>query len=300
MTSHDDIQDLTITPKHNPKFRFSILIPSWNNLDYLKLCINSIRKNSTFTHEILVHLNEATDGSLEWIKSQPDLFCSYSRNNLGVCYPLNHLASRASTNYIVYMNDDMYACPEWDSVLAEEIDKIGHKYFFLSSTAIEAAAHKSCSVQKNFGRNIEEFNETSLLKTYRALNIPDWQGATWPPNIVHRDIWAQVGGYSIEFSPGMYSDPDFSMKLWHAGIRIFKGVNASKVYHFGSLSVKRVKKNRGYFQFISKWGVTSGTVTNHYLHRGLDFSGPLQAPRIPALTKLKNFFRRVQSAYLHS
>ena len=31
-------------------------------------------------------------------------------------------------------------------------------------------------------------------------------GATIPPNIVHRDIWDLVGGYSIEYSPGMYSD----------------------------------------------------------------------------------------------
>ena len=31
---------------------FSILIPSYNNLDYLKVCIDSIKKNSKFVHEI--------------------------------------------------------------------------------------------------------------------------------------------------------------------------------------------------------------------------------------------------------
>ena len=44
--------------------------------------------------------------------------------------------------------------------------------------------------------------------------INDWMGATIPPNIVHRDIWDLVGGYSIEYSPGMYSDPDFTAKLY--------------------------------------------------------------------------------------
>ena len=37
--------------------RFSIIIPTFNNLEYLKLCINSIKKNSEFNHEIIVHNN---------------------------------------------------------------------------------------------------------------------------------------------------------------------------------------------------------------------------------------------------
>ena len=36
---------------------FSIIIPTINNANYLKLAINSIIKNSTFKHGIIVHLN---------------------------------------------------------------------------------------------------------------------------------------------------------------------------------------------------------------------------------------------------
>ena len=32
---------------------FSIIIPTLNNLEYLKFCINSILKNSEFNNEIL-------------------------------------------------------------------------------------------------------------------------------------------------------------------------------------------------------------------------------------------------------
>lgn len=61
--------------------------------------------------------------------------------------------------------------------------------------------------------------------------INDWMGATIPPNIVHRDIWDLVGGYSIEYSPGMYSDPDFTAKLYMCGVRFMKGLQASRIYH---------------------------------------------------------------------
>jgi hypothetical protein len=100
-----------------------------------------------------------------------------------------------------------------------------------------------------------------------------------------------VGGYSNEFSPGMYSDPDFSMKLWLAGIRYFKGVNKSRVYHFGSKSVKRVTKNPGYHKFIAKWKMTNSTLSKYYLHRGEKFDGPLSEAHVPMIAKIKNWFK---------
>ena len=43
---------------------FSI-IPTFNNLDYLKLCLDSIKKNSEYNHEIIVHVNDGSDGTLD-------------------------------------------------------------------------------------------------------------------------------------------------------------------------------------------------------------------------------------------
>lgn len=277
--------------------KFSILIPSWNNLAYLQLCIRSIRENSVYPHQIIVHVNEGKDGTLDWIKTQTDIDYSASEKNIGVCYALNTSASLAATEYILYINDDMYVCPGWDEALYQEILRIGHNYFFISGTAIEARAQSKCSIEKDYGRDIATFKEPELLKEYDKLPIHDWQGATWPPNIVHKEIWDLVGGYSIEFSPGMYSDPDFSMKLWKIGVRHFKGVSESRVYHFGSLSVKRVKKNNGYYMFINKWRTTCGTMGRYYLRRGELFDGPLKEPVIPRWVLVKNFFKRLRGAF---
>jgi GT2 family glycosyltransferase len=273
--------------------KFSILIPSWNNLPYLQLCIRSIRENSAYVHQILVHVNEGKDGSLDWIRTQADIDYSFSDENVGVCYALNKLASLAQTDYILYINDDMYVCPGWDRALLEEVSAVGHNYFFISGTAIEARAQSKCSIEKDYGRDITSFREADLLREFDTLPIQDWQGATWPPNIVHKEIWDLVGGYSVEFSPGMYSDPDFSMKLWKIGVRHFKGVSASRVYHFGSVSVKRVKQNNGYYMFINKWRTTCGTMGRYYLRRGEVFDGPLKEPIVPRWVLAKNFYKRV-------
>jgi glycosyltransferase involved in cell wall biosynthesis len=277
---------------------FSILIPSWNNLPYLQLCIESIQRNSQFYHQIIVHINEGSDGTLDWVKSQGNIDYTFSEKNIGICYALNAAASLVATDYVVYMNDDMYACPNWDRELHKAIINIGHPYFFISATAIEPVnTNNPCALILDCGKDIESFREHQLLEQFTLPRIGDWSGSTWPPNIVHKKVWDLVGGYSIEFSPGMYSDPDFSMKLWNSGVRLFRGVSTSRVYHFGSRSVKRIQKNNGYFQFIEKWGITSDTFTRYYLKRGQPYTGPLAEPSIPASVRMKNFIKRLHTLY---
>ncbi len=258
---------------------FSIIIPTWNNLSYLRLCIKSIRQNSTFNHQIIVHVNEGTDGTLDWLKSE-NITITYSSENIGVCWALNGMRSYVETDYIVYMNDDMYACPGWDSVLKDEIKLLPDNNFFLSSTLIQPRPFwcKAIISPADFGETIENFDEQKLLNEYAQLPHSDWSGSTWPLNVVHKELWDLVGGYSTEFSPGMYSDPDFSAKLWMAGVRYFKGLSQSRVYHFEARSTNRIKKNEGSRQFLSKWGITSAVFMRLFLKRGEKWIGILEEP----------------------
>ena len=80
-----------------------------------------------------------------------------------------------------------------------------------------------------------------------------------------------VGGYSIEFSPGMYSDPDFTAKLWLAGVRHFKGISKSRVYHFECKSTGRIKKNNGSAQFLLKYGISSASFMRNVILLGSPF-----------------------------
>jgi len=256
--------------------KLSILIPTWNNLEMLQLCIRSIKKNSFYKSQIIIHMNEGTDGSLEWVKEQGFDY-TYSPQNIGVCWALNACRSLVRTEYIVFLNDDMYMLPDWDLELMKEIEALPNNFFFLSSTTIEPRIlpHPGLLTPFYYGSTPAEFREDDLLRDYKNINGYDWSGSTWPPCIVHKDIWDLIGGYSVEFFPGLYSDPDFSMKLFQAGVRFFKGVSKSRAYHFGSKSTKRIKMNKGSKQFLNKWGITSSTFSHYYLRRGLPFKGEL-------------------------
>lgn len=291
-----DINKYQRTSKTN--YKFSLLIPTWNNIEYLKLCINSILKNSHYELQIIVIVNDGNDGTIEWIESQKEIDYVHSKYNIGICYGLNIARSLIKSQYIVYLNDDMYVLPNWDLELDKEIASIGNKSFMLSSTMIEPTnSGNPCVIVKNYGQNIQNFNENLLLKEYNHLFINDWNGSTWPPNVVHIDMWDLVGGLSIEFSPGMYSDPDFSRKLFDAGVRLFKGKGNSLVYHFGSKSTQRIKKNIGRKTFLLKWGITSKTFTVKYLKKGEIFSGNVTLPELGKMTLLISKLKRIISSW---
>lgn len=172
---------------------FSVLVPSWNNLPFLRLCIDSLRRNSATEHQIIVHVNDGSDGTLEWVKAQ-GLDYTHSEKNVGVCLAMNMMRTKVKTDYMCFVNDDMYALPGWDTALWKEISHLPDNRFFLSSTTIQRHVNEGETlIRGDYGSSPENFREADLLRDYMWYDLPDWAGATMPANIVHRDIWDLVG-----------------------------------------------------------------------------------------------------------
>lgn len=258
--------------------QLSIIIPTWNNLAFARLCVDSIRKNSAFSHQVILHINDGSDGTLQWAQAE-GIDYTHTPDNAGICKAVNEAGGLARHNYIVYMNDDMYVCPQWDVHIAGEIEQAGTDNFMFSSTMIEPINYNNpCVINKDYGQTIETFKEAELLKECNTIEKADWTGSTWPPTIVHRKYWLITGGYSIELSPGVSSDDDFAMKMWQTGCRLFKGIGKSRVYHFQSKSTLRIKKNDGRKQFLMKWGINQSTFNKYFIRRGAPYTGPLTEP----------------------
>ena len=259
---------------------FSIIVPTFNNLNYLELCLKSIKKNSAFNHEIIIHINEGIDGTLEYLQKKEYKF-TYSALNSGVCVAFNEAAKLATNEYIVLAHDDMYFCPRWDEVFFNELKNIHEDYdFFLSGTMIQPF---ESYINLDCGKNLKEFDEKKLLKKLPDIKFNDFQGTHWQPSLIPIKTWKKVGGFSEEFSPGLGSDPDFNFKLWNIGVRLFKGLSECRVYHFSSLSLRKKVWNNGAKTFLLKWGISIKFFKKHYLRSDKKFNGLLLEPE-------KNFF----------
>jgi len=87
------------------------------------------------------------------------------------------------------------------------------------------------------------------------------------------------------------------MKLWKHGVRIFRGVSKSRVYHFGSLTARKNKnvfRNNGKMTFLIKWKMTVDFFTKHYLRRGTIYYEPLKQPEKNVSYYLDYFLSKIK------
>ena len=267
---------------------FSIIIPTLNNINYLKLCIKSIKNNSNYNHELIIHVNQGTDGTIEFLKNEKIKY-SYTKYNAGICEGVNLASKLSTTNYILYAHDDFYFCPGWDVALVNELEDIKNNLFYFSGTMIHNG-----QVEFDCGNSLEDFNEKKLLNEYKNIKFNDFQGSTWAPHLIHKDLWNKIGGFSEEYFPGTGSDPDLNMKLWKEGVRIFKGLQNCKVYHFGSIVTRQRERkfntitesgSKGSKIFLLKWGISIKFFKKYFLKSDTIYLEPLKEP-----VKNFNFF----------
>lgn len=236
---------------------FSVVVPTWKNLEYLDLMYRGLTRNSATSHEIIIFFNELDKSCENWTEGKNVLSCG-SENNTGVCPAVNRAAELATTDFICYMNDDMYPLPGWDTALAGYIglaDKL-----WLSGTAIEPGNSTPCYIgNRNYGDSPSDFEEERLLREYRTLFRPYNVVSTWTPVLISRKNWEAIGGFDEEYFPGFGSDPDLAMKMHNFGCRHFVGVGNSLVYHFSKGTTARFNDSptmdpQKYFK--SKWGIS--------------------------------------------
>ena len=65
-------------------YKFSIIIPTFNNADYLELCLNSILKNSFYKHQLIVHIN-GLDKATEILLNKKNISYTKTDTNVGLC-----------------------------------------------------------------------------------------------------------------------------------------------------------------------------------------------------------------------
>ena len=260
--------------------KLSIIIPTFNNLDYLKLFLRSLKINSEFDHEIILHINDGSDGTLEYALEN-NIKHTHSNSNIGLCSSMNKAYSLTTTNHILYAHDDMYFCKNWDIFLTDEINKQNDNQYYLSGTNVST---RHGLMNYDCGSTYLDFDEKKFHNFCLQDQTPDLQSSHWAPHLIHKELWDKIGGFSEEFNPGDGSDPDFCMKLWKQNVRIFKGVSKFKVYHFNSLTTRNDKifLNNGTRTFLSKYGFNPKFFRKHYLRGNnsvIPFKGRLNNPK---------------------
>lgn len=100
-----------------------IVIPTWNNLLYLKECIKSIRLNTDWPCNIIV-VNSGTDGTNEWLNQHnPDIIAYNHPTRLHFAAAVNMGIRLGKAPYVCILNDDTILAQHWLPALMHEAMK---------------------------------------------------------------------------------------------------------------------------------------------------------------------------------
>jgi glycosyltransferase involved in cell wall biosynthesis len=219
----------------------SFIIPSRNNLRYLKQAYESIRKNSSVEHEICIADDFSDDGTMEqvlvWMKRDKNI--KFHRNHgptrLGHTILYDTLINDYATHErVMIFHADMYLCPNAD----EEIDKYLEPGKVVSLTRIEPPLHPDGpeKILKDFGIEPEEFDEQGLLKFVDEYTQQGYHHSTagiFAPWAIMKKDFQEVGGHDPLYAPQSKEDSDIFNRFVLNGYELIQTWQGF-VYHMTS------------------------------------------------------------------
>tara|TARA_R110001632_G_scaffold123882_1_gene236643 strand:+ start:3936 stop:4814 length:879 start_codon:yes stop_codon:yes gene_type:complete len=223
-------------------------ISSFNNLNYLKLAISSVRKNSYYKDApIIVHAENCQDGTNEWLETINDDNLEYyiEQNEIprGIGGGMNFCASKVKTEFVNFLHADFYVGVNWDKYLLDKFEKYPNQKMMVFSHRIQPNIFKEESrsgtlivPMSEFGEYHHNFDEKYFLewaKQFTEMNDFEIRKSEGVSGLIRKKDWDYIGGNDNRFAPAYWEDADLFIRMINED---FKFVLTSKsiVYHFAS------------------------------------------------------------------
>ena len=215
--------------------KISFIIPSYNNLRYLKSAYHSIRTWEDEDHEIVVLDDASVDGTVEWLKSLDDpnliIWENETGKRLGHTITYDIGVDLCTTEVFSIFHADMFIGPNYVQNLVKHLDK----QKVVAATRIEPPLHPSGreKITRDFGVWPEDFREDDFIKFVREEQERSKDETTkgiFAPWIMYKEDFLRIGGHDPIFAPFPYEDSDIFQRFVVAGYDVLQSRDAL-VYH---------------------------------------------------------------------
>ena len=252
--------------------KITFVIPSRNNLEFLKLAYDSIRSLST-KHEVLVLNDASTDGTQEWIASQQvqdEHLITYHNpgpERIGIVGMFDKGIEMARTEIIMAFHADMVVCSDFDKNILKHLER----GTVVSATRVEPPLHPEGpeKITRNYGIEPDEFNFEVWYTQSDKLKQDKVTEGIFAPWCMYKEDFLAVGGHDELFAPQSKEDSDLFNRFVLNGYKVLQSWDAL-VYHFTSRGSRFNKHaggaagknseewlyttNKNMRNFIRKWG----------------------------------------------
>lgn len=214
----------------------SIIILTFNELEYTKRCIESIRKYTTEPHEVIFVDNNSKDGTVEYLRRLVSENSNYrlieNKENLGFARGCNQGIRKAKGEYILLLNNDVVVTKGWLSGLltclknAPDAGIIGPMTNNISGPQKIDVDYKSVEEIENFARRFRE--------TFKGRRIP-LRRIVGFCMLFKRDLVDKIGLLDETFGTGNFEDDDLCLRAELVGFRNYIAGDVF-IHHYGSRS----------------------------------------------------------------
>lgn len=245
----------------------AIVILTYNNLNYNKGCLDSIRKyTKEVTYEIVIVDNASTDGTREWLAEQKDIKVVLNSENVGFPKGCNiGIEAAEKDSDIMLLNNDVEVCPRWLENMqvalysGEDIGAVGATTSYDFKGVLNSKG-EVLDFDANPMEQVQEFaSKNNILDSNRWMYRNSLIGFCM---LIKRSVLNNVGNLDERFTPGTFEDDDISLRIVCAGYKLLTCYD-SYIHHFGSKSFNH--KTAKYWELIErnskkfreKWGFNS-------------------------------------------
>jgi GT2 family glycosyltransferase/tetratricopeptide (TPR) repeat protein len=225
-----------MTDKLLTKDLISIVILTFNTLEYTKECVDSIRKYTPEPHEVIFVDNNSTDGTVNWLKKLVKENIHYrllpNTENLGFARGCNQGIETSSGEYILLLNNDVLVTEEWLSGMLEclksspDIGIVGPMTNNISGLQRVAGADYSMSKLVEYARRFRENNRRRRIPLQRIVGFC---------MLFRRELVDKAGLLDESFGTGNFEDDDFCFRATLEGYRNMIAGDVF-IHHYGSRS----------------------------------------------------------------
>lgn len=230
----------------NLNCKVSVIIPNWNGMRYLDVCLNSLLKQTFKDFDVIVVDDASTDNSVKFVMDRyPMVSIIRLPDNKGFCTAVNEGIKNSSGEYIALLNNDTEVGPGWLDALYNSINARADVGFCASKILYFNNRNIIESAGIGFSSELAGFPIGAFLNMDSYDQIREVFGACACAAIYRRKMLDEIGLFDESFFM-IGDDIDISFRAQLAGYRCLYVPNAI-VYHHGSASLKSWSSKRVHY-----------------------------------------------------
>ncbi|MDN8592307.1 glycosyltransferase family 2 protein [Paenibacillus sp. 11B] len=236
----------------------SIIIPTYNQREYVLQCVSSIEKHTPAPYEIIVVDNASKDGTAEAMLRKGGMVrVAALDKNRGFAGGVNHGLMMARGRHIVVLNNDTLVTPGWlDNMMSclnshPEMGVVGPVTNYIGGDQQIEVPYTDVEEMWSFAAQHNRPDAGKHRETDRLV------GFCW---LFSRELLERVGYLDEGYAVGNFEDDDWIIRARLAGYRLAVAGDAF-IHHYGSVSMKALEEqdyvavNKDNEQFYTrKWG----------------------------------------------